>query len=86
MTYDLRRLRLKGLIHRIPGTTRYTLTTYGLHVALFCTKVYLRILRPGWASLTPDLDTIPRRLRDALVRVDAEVHQLCDAANLQPFP
>jgi hypothetical protein len=84
MSYDLRRLRLKGLIHRIPSTTRYTVTTYGLHVALFCTKVYLRILRPGWASLTPDLDTIPRPLRDALVRVDAEVHQLCDAANLQP--
>jgi hypothetical protein len=28
MTYDLRRLRLKGLIHRIPGTHRYTATTY----------------------------------------------------------
>lgn len=26
MTYDLRRLRLKGLIHRIPKTHRYTAT------------------------------------------------------------
>jgi len=33
MTYDLRRLRLKGLIHRIPRTHRYTTTTYGLKVA-----------------------------------------------------
>ena len=29
MTYDLRRLRLKGLIHRIPNTHRYTATSYG---------------------------------------------------------
>lgn len=82
MTYDLRRLRLKGLIHRIPGTTRYTVTTYGLHVALFCTKVYLRILRPAWAALTPDPDNIPRPLRDALVRLDAAIRDLCQAANL----
>lgn len=59
MTYDLRRFRLKGLIHRIPGTIRYTATTYGLHVALFYTKAFLRILRPGWAALTPDADAIP---------------------------
>ena len=32
MTYDLRRLRFKGLIHRIPRTHRYTATTYGLKV------------------------------------------------------
>ena len=28
MTYDLRRLRLKGVIHRIPNTHRHTATTY----------------------------------------------------------
>ncbi|MBI4495112.1 MAG: hypothetical protein HY690_20245 [Chloroflexi bacterium] len=83
MTYDLRRLRLKGLIHRIPGTTRYTVTTYGLHVALFSTKVYLRILRPGWAALTPDPDNIPRPLAEALLQVDTEVKTLCEAANLE---
>ncbi len=82
MTYDLRRLRLKGIIHRIAGTTRYTVTTYGLHVALFSTKVYLRILRPGWAALTPDPDNVPRPLADALLHVDAEVKSLCEAAKL----
>src|SRR5262249_1242252 len=40
MTYDLRRLRLKGLIHRIPKTHRYTATTYGLKVAFFYCKLY----------------------------------------------
>lgn len=46
MTY-LRRLRLKGLIHRIPKTHRYTATSYGLKVAFFYAKLYLRILRPN---------------------------------------
>jgi hypothetical protein len=84
MSYDLRRLRLKGLIYRIPSSTRYTVTTYGLHVALFASKVYLRILRPGWASLTPDPDAIPCPLREALLHLDTEVARLCDAANLRP--
>ena len=33
MTYDLRRLRLRGLIERIPHTQRYRLTAEGLCVA-----------------------------------------------------
>jgi len=41
MTYDLRRLRLKGLIHRIPNTHRYTATSYGVKVAVFFAKLYL---------------------------------------------
>lgn len=35
MTYDLRRLRLHGLIERIPGQHRYRLTDVGLRTALF---------------------------------------------------
>src|ERR1039458_3666402 len=33
MTYDLRRLRLKGLIYRRPKTNRYFVTPYGWKVA-----------------------------------------------------
>jgi hypothetical protein len=83
MSYDLRRLRLKGLIHRIPSTTRYTATTYGLRVALFYTKVYLRILRPAWAALTDSADVFPKPLRQALQAVQAEVDKLAAQANLQ---
>ena len=61
MTYDLRRLRLKGLIHRIPKTHRYTATSYGLKVAFFYSKLYLRILRPEWPALLPPDDQLPRR-------------------------
>ena len=48
MTYHLRRLRLHGLIERIPGTHRYRVTRRGARTALFCTRTYNRILRPAW--------------------------------------
>jgi hypothetical protein len=50
-TYDLRRLRRKQLITRIPGTHRYQLTPSGRAVAVLFTKAYGRILGPGLAAL-----------------------------------
>ena len=50
MTYDLRRLRLERPDPSHPGTHRYTATTYGLKVAFFYSKLYLRILRPELAG------------------------------------
>jgi len=82
MTYDLRRLRLKGLIHRIPKTHRYTATSYGLKVAFFYAKLYLRVLRPNWAALLPDDDALPRSLRAALDQLDAEIQKLHQEAAL----
>lgn len=82
MTYDLRRLRLKGLIHRIPKTHRYTATSYGLKVAFFYTKLYLRILRPNWAALLPEDDSLPRPLRIALDQLDREIRKLYEEAAL----
>jgi hypothetical protein len=82
MTYDLRRLRLKGLIHRIPKTHRFTATTYGLKVALFYSKLYLRILRPQRNALPPDNDRLPRPLRLAVERLDAEIEKLHQEAAL----
>ena len=76
MTYDLRRLRLKGLIQRIPETHRYTTTTYGLKVAFFYSKLYLRILRPQWNALLPDTDHLPRSLRVALDQLETEIQKL----------
>jgi len=83
MSYDLRRLRLRGLIARLPGTQRYIVTSYGLKVAFFYSKVYIRILRPGWAAITEDQrPDIPRPISRILKKLDAEVHQLCDNAQL----
>jgi len=51
MSYDLRRLRLHGLIERIPKTQRYRLTTFGLKTALFYSRIYQRLLRRGLSEL-----------------------------------
>ena len=80
MTYDLRRLRLKGLIHRIPKTHRYTATTYGLKVAFFCAKLSLRILRPEWLALLPADDPSPRPLRAALEALDTQIQRIHEEA------
>jgi hypothetical protein len=82
MTYDLRRLRLKGLIHRIPKTHRYTATSYGLKVAFFYAKLYLRILRPHWQALLPEGDPLPRSLRAALDQLEREIDKLHQEATL----
>jgi hypothetical protein len=55
MTYDLRRLRRKGLIQRIPRSQRYELTELGRMIAVFFTKTYVRILNPCLAELDPHL-------------------------------
>ena len=55
MTYDLRRLRRKGLIRRTPGSQRYELTDHGRRTAIFFTKTYTRIVNPSLAELDPTL-------------------------------
>ena len=55
MTYDLRRLRRKGFIQRIPRTQRYQLTREGRRLAVFFTKTYTRIVNPALAELDPAL-------------------------------
>ena len=46
MIYDLRRLRLRGLIERIPGTPRHRLTAEGVCVALAYHRTQERVLAP----------------------------------------
>jgi hypothetical protein len=55
MTYDLRRLRLHGLITRIPHTHRYQVTDTGLSTARFLSAIHDRLLPTGLSNLaTPD--------------------------------
>src|SRR5207244_4110644 len=51
MTYDLRRLRLHGVIQRIPKSHRYEVTPAGLRIALFFSRTYARLLRPKLAEI-----------------------------------
>lgn len=69
MTYDLRRLRLHGIIERIPRTFRYRLTAYGLEVATAYTLAHDRVLRPATSQLIdPALPSELRRAYDKLAR------------------
>ena len=54
-TYDLRRLKRKELIERLPHTNRYQLTPLGRRVAVLFTKTHARVLTPGLAWLDADL-------------------------------
>lgn len=61
-TYDLRRLKRKELISKIPHTHRYQLTPFGRRIAVLFTKTYGRVLTPGITALDPRLpDEIARR-------------------------
>src|SRR5262249_2049367 len=51
MSYDLRRLRLKGLVERVPKSHAYVLTELGAKVAVFFTKLHQRVFRPGLGAI-----------------------------------
>jgi hypothetical protein len=75
ITYDLRRLRLHGLIERIPKTRRYRITTKGLRTAVFYTRLYNRSLRTGLAMVSPASTTpqlpVAKAIRAAETAVNA---------------
>jgi len=52
MTYDLRRLRLKGLIYRPRKPNRYFVTPFGWKVAGY-PRLEARVFRPAMAMLPP---------------------------------
>ena len=60
-TYQLRRLRLHGLIERVPQQLPLSRHQLGLRAALFFTRVYNRLLRPGLAAALPDLRAVKPR-------------------------
>jgi len=76
MSYDLRRLRLKGLIFRPPKTHRYFLTPYGWKIARLFTRLEARVFRPAVAMFTSNDAVLPFPLRASLNRVDAQLDQL----------
>ncbi|MGH9205432.1 MAG: hypothetical protein ACRD1G_02560 [Acidimicrobiales bacterium] len=71
MTYDLRRLRLHGMIERLPHTNRYQVTAFGLQTAMFFTRTYNRLMRTGLSEVCDivPIDTPLRRQFDRLQTV-----------------
>lgn len=76
MTYDLRRLRLKGMIYRPPKMHRYFLTPYGWKIARLFSRLEARVFRPAVAMFTAQAAVLPFPLRASLDRVDAQMDQL----------
>ncbi len=78
MTYDLRRLRLHGLIERVSGTHRYTVTATGLRVAFFYTTLHRQLLQLGGCQLTD----VPPPLRPAVRQLETALDKLWRAADV----
>jgi hypothetical protein len=78
MTYDLRRLRLHGLIERVPKSHRYRVTTLGARLAMLYVRLYARAVRPA-ASLQPSGSA---RGRQAFDRLDAALAHFLEEVKL----
>jgi hypothetical protein len=81
MTYHLRRLRLHGLIARLPKSHRYGVTDAGWRTMLFCTRCYQRLLRPGLAKLTDD-HALPTNLSKRFDQLDAAIDEFIQEQHL----
>lgn len=80
MSYDLRRLRLHGLIERISNIHRYRLTEEGLRVTLFFNRVHLRILRLGLAPILSETPSGDASLRQSFDRLAAAIDRSVEKA------
>jgi hypothetical protein len=81
MSHDLRRLRLHGLIRRLPRSNTYVLTPEGTRVAVFLTKLQNRLLRP---LLEADKPPAPTEVRRALTTLQRAVNDNVRSARLAP--
>ncbi len=79
-TYDLRRLRLRGLIERIPSSHRYRLTQTGQRIALAYCRIYRRTLTPTLAAVFDD--KAPPRLGRVVRTLDDEIGKLWEGQPL----
>ncbi len=75
MTYDLRRLRLHGMIERIPKSHRYRATDFGFRAALFFTRTHARLYRRGFAEMLPNAPPADSQLQRHLVKIEAEIER-----------
>ena len=82
MTYDLRRLRLHGMIERIPKTHRYRVTPFGLRAALFFTRAHARLYRPAVAEVMSNGPPDDASLAHQFAKLETEIDKRIQRANL----
>ena len=78
MTYDLRRLRLHGLIERVPHSHRYRLTSLGARMAVLYVRVYARGFRTAASLPTSGTHRGPHTLE----RLDAALTKFLQEVRL----
>lgn len=76
MTYDLRRLRLHGMIERITKTNRYTVTDFGFRTAMLITRTYNGLIRPALSIACDTQPPKPTKLEKAFVRIDELIDKM----------
>jgi hypothetical protein len=81
MSYDLRRLRLHGLIQRLPRSNTYVLTPDGIRLAVFYQKLQNRLLQP---LLDADKPPAKPEIRHALATLERAVGDYIHNARLAP--
>jgi hypothetical protein len=79
-SYDLIRLRLKGLVTRLPGRNVDRITPAGQRFAVFYTKLHNRLLRPLMAADPPPA---PLPLRQALHTIDRHIDDYLNQARIR---
>jgi hypothetical protein len=88
LSYQLTKLRGKGLLRKAAGRNRYTLTDPGYRAALYLTKLHQRLLSPTLDSLDRAVRSVliasPHRLDRALVDLNATVDHLAELSGLRP--
>jgi hypothetical protein len=72
ITYELRRLRLHGIIERVRGTYRYRITDSGFHEVLFLMRSHVRLFRSGLSDID-DARATPAPIRAKLMALDAAI-------------
>jgi hypothetical protein len=81
-TCQLRRLRLHGLIERVEGSHRYTVTERGYRVALWLSRCQARVLRRSLGDLLC-WSTNDDTLEQAIARFDRSVAACFQTANVR---
>ena len=82
MTYQLRRLKMHGLIERIRKTHRYQLTPFGQRAALFLSRLYARAIRPGLSFIHPGALPSDHRLQRAFRSLEKHINLFCQQEKL----
>jgi len=84
LSYELRRLRLHGLIERIPKSHRDRVTELGFRTALFFTRACARLIRPAVAQLVDPQPTADRRLRRPIEELELAIDRWAIGTQLAP--